>query len=404
MSRTTPAPSLRNLAAAPAPINLASRMASIEPFHVVELMERARALEQQGRNIIHMEVGEPDFGTPAPVIQAATQALQSQSLGYTSALGTAALREAISNFYQTRFKANVPAERIIVTSGASAALLIALSLLVSPEDEVLLTDPGYPCNRHFVSLLNGTPICMPLDHTTAYQPTSDHVAKYWSEKTRALLLATPSNPTGTCISPEILNLIAEAVKQRRGNLVVDEIYNGLAYDLPASTILSYRQDAFVINSFSKYWGMTGWRLGWLVVPAGYERDAEKLAQNLFISPPTLAQHAALACFHEDTLEEMEMRRLEFQKRRDLLINGLNSLGFGINAKPSGAFYVYANVSGMTQDSYTFSLETLEKTGVAMTPGLDFGAHAPDQHVRFAYTTHYSQIEQALERLFSHLRS
>jgi aspartate/methionine/tyrosine aminotransferase len=383
---------------------VARRMTDIAPFHVMELMAKARALEAQGRDIVHMEVGEPDFPTPQPVIEAAQRFLASGQVHYTHALGLPQLREAIAGFYQERYGISVAPERIIVTAGASGALLLALGILVDRDDEVLLADPGYPCNRHFVRTLEGRAIPIPVDASSAYQPTAEQVAAHWSPRTRALLVATPANPTGTLIELPQLAVLREAVRARGGSLLVDEIYHGLTYGCDAATALALGDDVFVINSFSKYFGMTGWRLGWLVAPPACVREIEKLAQNLFISPSAPAQYAALTAFRPETLEILETRRAEFERRRDTLLPGLRALGFEVKAEPQGAFYIYADSSRLASDSFGLAERLVNDAGVAATPGLDFGRCAPQGHMRFAYTVARSRIEEGLLRMEQFFRA
>lgn len=376
----------------------ASRLADIAPFHVMELLTRAKQLEAQGRDIIHMEVGEPDFPTPQPIVDAAQRAIASGRMFYTPALGLPELREAISRFYVTRYGIEVPASRIVVTAGASGALALALACLVEPGSEWLLTDPGYPCNRHFIRAYEGVPIEMPVDSQSNFQPTTAHLDRYWTSRTRGALFASPANPTGTMLSALELEAIAATVRTRGGQLIVDEIYHGLTYEGAAPTAAAAGEDIFIVQSFSKYFQMTGWRLGWLVVPEPYVRDIEKLAQNLFISASTPAQYAALAAFAPETMEVLEARRNEFRQRRDFLAPALASLGFRLTAKPQGAFYIYADSGSLADDSEHFARQLLETAGVAATPGLDFGKHAPQRHLRFAYTTGINRLEEAVERI------
>lgn len=382
---------------------IAERMEGIEPFHVMELMAKAQALEAQGRDIVHMEVGEPDFPTPQPVIDAAQRFIATGNVRYTHALGLPQLREAIARFYQDRYDIGVEPDRVVVTAGASGALLLALGVLIDPGDEVLMADPGYPCNRHFVRALAGRVKSIPVDASTAYQPTAELLAPHWSPRTRALLVATPANPTGTLLDLMQLSALHKAVGDRGGTLLVDEIYHGLTYGLDADTALALGEDVFVINSFSKYFGMTGWRLGWLIAPRSCVRDIEKLAQNLFISPSAAAQHAALAAFKPETLEILEGRRAEFRRRRDTLLPGLQALGFGIGTEPQGAFYIYADSSQLGCDSFTLAERLIDSAGVAATPGLDFGAFRPQGHMRFAYTVARERIEEGLARMDRLLR-
>jgi aspartate/methionine/tyrosine aminotransferase len=376
----------------------APRVDDIAPFHVMELLTRAKALEAAGRDIIHMEVGEPDFPTPAPVIAAAQAHLATGRVFYTPALGLPELREAIAGFYQSRYGIKLPASRIVVTAGASGALLLALACLATPGKEWLLTDPGYPCNRHFVRTFEGVPVNIPVRASSNFQPTLADLEQYWTENTTGALFASPANPTGTMLDTAQLAAIADFVRRHNGQLVIDEIYHGLTYERDATTALVHGDDIFVVQSFSKYFNMTGWRLGWLVVPECFTRDIEKLAQNLFISPSTPAQYAALAAFKPETLAILEERRNEFRRRRDFLAPELEKLGFRITAKPEGAFYIYADCSSLTKDSDEFSRQLLEAAGVAVTPGLDFGTHAPKNHLRFAYTTGIERLTEAVERI------
>ncbi len=376
----------------------ARRLADIAPFHVMELLARARALEAQGRDIIHMEVGEPDFPTPEPIIAAARASIENGRVFYTPALGLPELRQAIADFYQTRYAISVPAARIAVTAGASAALLLALACLAEPGSEWLLTDPGYPCNRHIIRSFEGVPVGIPVGPSGNFQPTAADLEAHWSARSAGALLASPANPTGTILAREHLAAIADFIRQHQGQLIVDEIYHGLTYDCEAQTALEFGADIFVVQSFSKYFNMTGWRLGWLVVPERFTRDIEKLAQNLFISPSTPAQHAALAAFTPATISLLEARRREFQRRRDFLAPALADLGFHLPARPAGAFYVYADCQALTSDSYRFAHELLESAGVAATPGVDFGSNAPEKYLRFAYTANVGRLAEAVDRI------
>jgi aspartate/methionine/tyrosine aminotransferase len=380
------------------PQPLARRMAEIAPFHVMALLGRARELEAQGRSIIHMEIGEPDFATPAPVVAAAQQALAAGLTHYTPSLGLPALRQRIADYYRDQHGANVAAQRIIITPGASGALLLALGVLLDRDQQVLLADPGYPCNRHFARFLEGRACSVPVDVAHRFQLSADLIEHHWNEQTVAALVATPSNPTGTLIERHEMVAMANAVRARGGRLIVDEIYHGLIYEGDAPTALALRDDLFVINSFSKYFCMTGWRLGWLVVPDEYIAEVEKLAQNLFIAAPTLAQHAALAAFEPESIAILETRKAEFHARRDLLLPALRELGFNIPSEPQGAFYIYADASNHTNDSHAFALQLLEQAGVAVTPGIDFGCNNAQRYLRFAYTTSQENLREGIERL------
>ena len=379
-------------------IQVADRMSRIQPFYVMDLLARTRELEAAGRSIIHMEIGEPDFTTPEPIIEAGQAALAAGHTHYTPAKGLPALRQAIAGHYQSAYGLTLSPERVIVTPGSSGALQLVLSALINPGDTVLLADPGYPCNRHFVELVDGQPIAVPVGPETGYQLTAQLVDQAWRADTKAVLVASPSNPTGTLLSPDEMAALHEVVRQRGGALIVDEIYQGLVYDETGGTALSLADDIFVINSFSKYFGMTGWRLGWLVAPMDFIDPLDRLAQNIYLSAPTLSQHAALDAFAPEVLEILELRRREFQKRRDFLLPALRELGFDIPITPQGAFYLYAGCEGITDDSYRFAYDLLEHAGVAVTPGRDFGFHRPESHLRFAYTTTLSKLQEGVERI------
>ncbi len=376
----------------------ARRMADIEPFHVMALLARARELEARGMSIIHMEIGEPDFISPGPVIEAGHEALRAGAMHYTPASGLPRLREAISGFYRDRYGVQVDAGRIIVTPGASAALQLVMAVLVDPGRQVLMADPGYPCNRNFVRLVEGIPVGIPVDATSSYQITPAQARDYWTDEVVAMIVASPSNPTGTLLDSRQLAALYTVANEHAGHLIVDEIYHGLTYGVAAHSALEVSSRIFVINSFSKYFGMTGWRLGWVVAPEDFVEDLDKLAQNLFLSAPTLSQHAALAAFHPDTLSILEERRDEFRARRDFLLPALRETGFRIPVTPQGAFYLYADCSRFTGDSYRFALNLLEDAGVAITPGIDFGSNRPESHVRFAYTTSMENLREGVNRL------
>ena len=377
---------------------LARRIDDIAPFHVMELIARTRELEAAGRDIVHLEVGEPDFDTPPAVIAAAQDYLSRGAVKYTHALGIPELRRAIAGFYRDRFDVVVDPARIIVTAGASGALQLALGVLVEAGAKWLLPDPGYPCNRHFVRLFEGQPVALPVGADAGFQPTAAQVDGAWQPGVQGIVLATPSNPTGTVLSVYELARIFDVVRSHAGAIVVDEIYQGLVYGANVGTALSIADDVFVVNSFSQYFGMTGWRLGWLVAPASHVRAVEKLAQNLFICASAVAQHAALAAFTPETTACLEERRAQFAQRRDLLVDGLRKIGLHVPVTPTGAFYVWADVSAFSDDSQAFCRELLERHGIAATPGIDFGSHQPERFVRFAYTTSMERLREGLRRL------
>ena len=378
--------------------SLARRMAAITPFRVVDVMEAAWAAERAGRQVVHLEVGEPDFGTPAPVVEAAGKAIADGRVRYTSSLGIPELREAISGYYADRFGVDVPARRVVVTPGASGALLLALAATVDRDDEVLLADPGYPCNRNLLRLCDGVPVGLPVGADTDYQLTAGLVAHGWGARTRAVLLASPSNPTGTLVAPGELAAIAAEAEGRGGVCFVDEIYGELVYDRKPATILASSDTPFVINSFSKTFGMTGWRLGWMVCPDWALRAVENLAQNAFISAPAPAQYGGLAAFSPQVWATVEERRQAYAARRDVLVEGLRAVGFGVPVMPQGAFYIYARSDGLDTDSMRLARRLLDEAGVAAVPGCDFGDHQPEAHMRFSYTTSLDQITEGVRRL------
>jgi aspartate/methionine/tyrosine aminotransferase len=386
------------------PETLAKRMSGIDPFLVMDVQDRALELEAKGRRIIHMEIGQPDFSAPPQVAAAAIEAIRSRRLEYTAAIGIPQLRQAISDYYRRQLGISVAPSRIVVTAGASGGFLLVLGALLNPGDEVLMADPSYPCNRNFVRLFGGVPSMIPVGEKQLYQPLDSDIRARWGPRTRGVLIATPSNPTGSVIREEELRAIIESARNRGGFVIVDEIYQGLAYDDAVNpSALALAEDVFVVNSFSKYFNMTGWRLGWVVAPASHVREIEKLAQNVFICPSAPAQYGALAAFQPDTLAVLEDRRLEFQRRRDYLVPALRELGFRIPITPKGAFYVYAGCENFAADSSEFSLRVLHEAGVAIAPGADFGVNQARQHVRFAYTRALEDLKEGVESIDRMLR-
>ena len=382
---------------------LAERLQQIAPFHVMEMIKRAGEMEQAGRSVIYMCIGEPDFAPAQPVLDAAQRALAGgAAMRYTAALGLQPLREAISVHYRDAFGVDVPATRIVITAGASGALLLACAALVERDAEVLMPDPSYPCNRHFITAFNGRPVLIPSGPADRFQLSAAMVAANWNDQTRGVLLASPSNPTGTSMTRDQLAQTIAAVRERGGFSLVDEIYQGLTYDDQPFTALSLDDDVVVINSFSKYFNMTGWRLGWLVVPPALMPEIEKLAQNFYICPSSMAQHAALACFTPEALAIAEQRRQEMRRRRDYLVPALQELGFDIPVPPDGAFYVYADCSRLTDDAMQFCRDVLEHSGVALTPGVDFGEVGAKRFIRVSYATSMPKLEEAISRLAAYL--
>ena len=361
----------------------------------MDVLARAHMLEAAGRRVIHMEIGEPDFSAAPQVVEAAVRALRDGRSAYTATLGLPALREAVAAHYGSRFSKKVAPDRIAITSGASGGLLLTLALYVNPGDEILVPDPGYPGYRHMVRAFEGSARALKVSAESKFQPTLAMVRAAWGPRTRGLLLGSPSNPTGTVISRAELEKIAGFVARRGAVLIVDEIYQGLVYNEAPSSAVGLPGEVVVVNSFSKYFCMTGWRLGWVVLPRRRIREFEKLAQHLFICAPAISQHAALACFSKATMKVLESRRREFQRRRDFLVPALKAAGLAVPAVPSGAFYVYADCGS---DARRFAFELLERAGVAATPGIDFGANGTKRYVRFAYTRSMTDLEEAAARL------
>lgn len=383
-------------------MKLSQRAQSMAPFFAMEFGKRAAALEAQGHDVIRLSLGEPDFGAPPAVMQAAEQAMQGQSLAYTSALGLPELRAAIADFYLQVHGVEVDPARVIVTAGASAALLLVTAALVEPGDEVMVGDPSYPCNRQFLSSFGAQVCLVPTDASMRYQLDAAAVSAHWTNRTRGLMIATPSNPTGTSVPPDELRAICDWARGRGAWRIVDEIYLNLAdpdeQGHAPTSVLSFDPNAIVINSFSKYFGMTGWRLGWCVVPEVMVPAIERLAQNYFICPSTLAQHAALACFTPESLAVCEARRQEFVQRRAVVLEGLQQIGLSVPVPPDGAFYVYFDVSSTGLDAWQFCERALEEAYVALTPGKDFGRCGADTHVRLSYAASLPKLQEALQRL------
>lgn len=383
---------------------MSRRAADIEPFRVMDILARALALQADGRDVIHLEVGEPDFPTPAPIVEAGIRALRAGHTRYTPALGLPALREAIAAYYERRHGVTLDPGRIVVTPGASGALLLALAALFDAGEQLLVADPGYPCNRHFARLLEVKAVGVPVDAESRFQLTAEAVARHWGPSTRGVLVANPGNPTGTVIPRGELAALYALVRSHGGWLVVDEIYHELIYDQNEPTALALGDDVVVINSFSKYWCMTGWRLGWMVVPTDLVPAVERLAQNIFLAAPTPAQYAALAAFTPQTEEILTGYKTELRARRDLLLPALRELGFDIAVEPEGAFYIYAGIAALAPDGETLAARLLDEAGVAITPGSDFGRHATAGFVRFAYTTARERLALAVDRIGASLTS
>lgn len=403
-------------------MKISQRAQRIEPFYVMEVAKaasaRAREVAHTDAPMIFLNIGEPDFTAPPLVQEAAERAIRDGDTQYTHALGLDALRERISDWYATRFGVSVPARRIVVTAGASAALQLACLALIDAGDDILMPDPSYPCNRHFVSAANGNAVLIPTTADERFQLSADKVRAYWGNKqgnplghadacsgnTRGVLLASPSNPTGTSIHPDELRAIHNVVTQHGGITLIDEIYLGLSYDTQfGQTALAIDDQIISINSFSKYFNMTGWRLGWLVVPDALVNVVERLAQNLFICPSTVSQFAALACFEAESLAEYERRRVEFKTRRDVFVPALNALGLTVPVMPDGAFYAWADCSQAcaklgVKDSWDFAFEVMQRANLGLTPGRDFGTADTSRFVRFSTARSLPELQTALARL------
>jgi aspartate/methionine/tyrosine aminotransferase len=375
-------------------------MADIAPFHVMELLTRARQLEAAGRDIVHMEVGEPDFPTPQPVIEAASAFIREGRVFYTPALGIPELREAIARFYLDRYGLDIAPERIAVTAGSSGALLLALGVLLDPGDELLLADPGYPCNRHFVRTLEGVPRALPVGPETDYQPTAEQLARHWTNRTKGLLVASPANPTGTMIPPAEMAALTAVVGERGGALLVDEIYHGLTYGCDAQTALDLSDEVFVINSFSKYFGMTGWRLGWLVARPDVAERAAQLNEFVVSHATSFIQRAAQTALRDGEEELLSMLH-RLKANRDFCLDALRQMPGVTVPAPEGAFYLFPRIEGLT-DSFAFCWTLLHETKVGIAPGVAFGAGG-EGSVRICYAAERSILEPAMDRLARFLR-
>ena len=393
-------------------MKLARRLDHIEPFYVMACAKVAREIAASpacdpalgGERMLYLNIGEPDFTAPAPVIAAAEATLHAGRTQYTEAVGLPALRERISQWYARRWGVDVPARRIVVTAGASAGLQLVCQALFEAGDEVLMPDPSYPCNRHFVAATGARARLVPTTPESRFQLDAAAVRANWQPATRGVLLATPSNPTGTSIAPAELARIVDAVREKNGICIVDEIYQGLSFD-PAfeSCALALGDDIVSVNSFSKYFSMTGWRLGWLVLPDALVEPVERLAQNLYICASSVAQHAAIACFDEESLAECEARRAAFRARRDYIVPALEDLGLHVPVVPDGAFYVWADCRAYADDSWDFVMKTMEQAHVALTPGKDFGPAHAKAHFRLSFATSLAQLEETVRRLRRELR-
>lgn len=383
-------------------VRISQRAQAVAPFYAMEFGKQAAALEAQGHHVVKLSIGEPDFGAPPAVLNAMREAMDGRPMTYTAALGLPALRQAIAQFYEDQHDVEVDPGRVVVTAGASAALVLATAALVDPGDEVLIGDPSYPCNRQIVESFGARVTLVPTTAETRFQLDASSVRSSWTDQTRGVMVATPSNPTGTSVPADELAAICDFARGRDAWRIVDEIYLNLsdhdAQGRPPRSALSYDPDAVVINSFSKYFGMTGWRLGWCVVPEALVPAMERLAQNYFLCASAPAQHAALSCFTAESLAVCEARRAEFAERRALVLDGLARIGLPVPVPPDGAFYIYFDVSQTGLTSWQFCERALQEAHVALTPGRDFGVHTAESHVRLSYAASADELREGIARL------
>ncbi len=378
------------------------RIDQIEPFRVMQLLERAKQLEAAGRRIIHMEIGEPDFPTPAPVIAEAHRQLDRGDNFYTPSTGNPQLQQALADWYAQEYGVSVTPERILITPGTSGAFSLLYAVLLEADESVLLSDPGYPCQRNFIRLAGAEAINIPVGPDTRYHLSAKLIDRHWRRNTRAAVVINPSNPTGTLIADTALAAIAARCRAHGGYLISDEIYHGLTYGAKARCALEFDDQAIVVNGFSKRWAMTGWRIGWVIVPEALIDACRRVMQNIFIAAPTLSQYAAIAALSAE--KEVEAMRHAYARRRACLLEALPALGFDIVVEPQGAFYIYANVRKLTSDAPSFCRELLETAGVAITPGEDFGRYQANEHVRFSYATGLDDIQCGISRISAFLNS
>ncbi len=378
---------------------IARRGKQIPPFLVMEVLEKALQMEREGREIVHMEVGEPDFDTPACVKEAACRAMLQGMTHYTDSRGLPELREAISRHYLKKYNVEVDPDRIIVTSGSSPALLLVFASLLDPGDQVIVSDPGYACYPNMVEFVDGEPVAVPVHEEEGFQYRPADISRRLTSRTKAVVINSPSNPTGNLLGPEVMEEIAEMGRDSF-YVVSDEIYHGLVYEGREHTILEFTDRAFVVNGFSKLYAMTGWRLGYLIAPPEFVRPIQKMQQNLFISANSFVQQAGIAALTGCDDEVAHMVRT-YDERRRFLLPRLRELGFGVAVEPQGAFYILANARRFTDDSYSFAMELLEEAGVAVTPGIDFGKNG-EGYIRFSYANRLENLARGVERLAEHL--
>jgi aspartate/methionine/tyrosine aminotransferase len=380
---------------------VSTRAQQMPPFLVMEVLERAAALQRQGRSVIHLEVGEPDFDTPEAALEAGIRALRDGHTHYTHSLGHPELREAITAWHRSQYGVKVSPDQIIVSVGSSGAMLLVFAALLEPGAEVLLTDPHYACYPNFVTAFGGVPVRIPVHERDGFQYDPDGVQQHLRPQTKALILNSPANPTGMLTGPERMQELVEVVGDQ-AVIVADEIYHGLVYRGRAHSIREFSDRAVVINGFSKLFAMTGWRLGYAIVPPWLLRPMQKLQQNLLISPPDFAQFAAIAALQHADADVERMRRC-YDERRQLVLRRLKEMGLEVLAEPVGAFYVFVNVRRYTQNVYEFAFDILEKAGVAVTPGVDFGPGG-EGYIRISYANSLENIDEGMNRLQTFLAS
>lgn len=365
----------------------------ITSFIVMDILERAKELEAQGIDVVHMEVGEPDFPTPDEVIEAGVKALRERRTHYTQSVGIPELREAISGYYRAQYGLEVEPERIVVTPGSSPALLTAIRIFTEGGRVCGLPDPGYPCYKNMVRFLGGRFVPLPVEEEAGFKVTVPMLRDIG-----VLVINSPANPTGAVYNRNELAELVEEAQKRGISLISDEIYHGITYDEPAPSVLEFTDNAIVINGFSKFFLMTGWRLGWMVVPKEMVRLVQSIVQNLFICAPAVAQYAALACFREGVLAQLREKVEIYRKRRDFIVGALKDVGLDVKVVPQGAFYVYANASKFTRDSYAFAKRALEEAHIGITPGVDFGENKTHLYVRFSYANTMERLKEGMRRL------
>ncbi len=380
---------------------ISKKLAHITPFIVMEILERAQAMEANGEHIIHMEIGEPDFPTPGPVQEAALETIRADRTKYTHSLGLPQLRERISKHYTDEYGVHVDPERVIVTTGSSGGMLLVFSALIDQGDRVLITDPCYPCYPNFIKLAGGVPEYVPMGEDEGWQIDSKRFSDAAAKGAKAAVINSPANPTGVVLTAPVMADLAKTATDNDVLILSDEIYHGMVYEGHGHTMLEFTDEVVVINGFSKFYAMTGWRLGWIIVPPGLVRPIQTLQQNLFISPPTISQEAALAALSDSRVELERMTKL-YDERRRWLVPRLRDLGFGIPIAPTGAFYVLANAKHLSTDSYSLALEILRDAKVAVTPGIDFGS-AAEGYLRFSYANSLAELREGCNRLEAWLK-